>query len=1652
MKNTQRCLALILSVLLVLSTIPVSVFALELNAVVFAGGDGTVNNPYQVSTPEQLNAVRNNLSASYVLINDIDLNNWGNWEPIGVGDSFYGYAPPADPPRSDYQPFTGEFDGNNHTIRNLKINDYEVSYVSDCHGLFAAVDGGVIKNLKLVDISITINKSSTDYAQILEEHRGIYAVYVGGIVGEATDTKIDNCYVSGSINVTHCDDAFVGGISGNGVVTDCVSNVSISVNNVTSVWCGGIVGSTPAVNSKISKCINYGNIKSYSSGSVSVGGIIGDDGLVSDCVNFGNIEGKVVKTDSSSGGPSSFAGACNVGGIVGATSSDYVKNSVNYGCVSAYLDCTGISNYANTYSQAYAGGIAGYCGYYSSGFINQCYNLSKSISCVKISNTGVTSTQNAGRISGYSRKNSNCYSVVSTSVNNTTISSAQNTTNDGQDIGKEDCLIEKTYINFDFENTWKIDEIIGGAILKLRFDDIISDNPIKPGSSLEQLYFIEPIVILDIGESKSLSVHSRDVANVNGELVYSNDKVVNASDIDWNAELYEDSGIIKIDDNGQITGLSEGYEHISINSKDDLNLSTFCHVYVGDPNDLHYTSTYDTKQYYADGGFYSEVSSISDCVEIYILFENKLKEAVANISGIDEAIAKDIEKLTFKDTKPITLTASVNGTGLSFDRDTYQNTYTVTLDAISLAQAVDDILMLFPYNLNVASSGNNYTVTVTLESESFETITDEYSFTVENIETKSANEHIDFLSSNKDYNVSKQNIYGETMVTLKTGDYRWYEDEYNWSKYSTFDFENYYEVVFADILIELMNTSQLGHVSLLPVVKEWVGNYKTILSEVSTIVEDDYTGYLNVTENAIDKVLKKSKYTTEGMDVHDEISDFVVLKLRDKVSIDKVNSAFAAIDKTQQYFSFFELSVDITNDIADFIDGVSVLNAYKEMDNEFKAVIQNLYSHIPSSNKKLKDAVYHYVNVDSYLGYSSEILNEVRDMAGDITLDVFNTLFKKQVVSSICNAIGNITLKSGALLSSTTAFSTISTGLGAVTTGATLGLCISDILCDSSGKSEEMSKVVAMSEFSPYVINTLNHYESKLYADRNDAAVTYYEYAFAMHKATQRYIMQHTVNSLEIKRDSLIIKLFGRDDYDGLINDILVQKRAVDNLECHNTNPASSVATETKIIAIKCPVNVFVYDESGKEVVRIVNDIKEYVSDGIDVFVENSEKYVALPTDQKYSVKIIATDSGTMEYTVTEYGTGAERLRTIKKDNIPLVNNREFTGQIVTPMNVAPESYALTYDNHTVVADNIVNVPVTGVQMDFDNITINIGETKKLSATVNPNNASNKDVTWSSDNPNVVEIDKDGNITALATGVATITVSSEDWGFIDTCIITVSCSHTPANVWSTDSEYHWKECTIVGCGIVIDASKAAHTPDHQGNATEEYAIKCSVCGYIIEAQLNHTHLFDKEVAEEQYISSKANCTEPAKYYKSCKCGEKGTETFTSGEALGHTEGTEWKSDKDNHWHECSVAGCGVIIDNGKATHTPDRDAATETNPIKCSVCGYVITPAFGHTHAHGAEWKSDKDDHWNECTCGDKANTAAHNDANIDGKCDVCEYEVGTVTPDPDNKPDDTAKPSDDVQSPQTGYNSMMWLWVALLVVSGFGMIATIVMRKKFVR
>ena len=197
-------------------------------------------------------------------------------------------------------------------------------------------------------------------------------------------------------------------------------------------------------------------------------------------------------------------------------------------------------------------------------------------------------------------------------------------------------------------------------------------------------------------------------------------------------------------------------------------------------------------------------------------------------------------------------------------------------------------------------------------------------------------------------------------------------------------------------------------------------------------------------------------------------------------------------------------------------------------------------------------------------------------------------------------------------------------------------------------------------------------------------------------------------------------------------------------------------------------------------------------------------------------------------------------------------------------------------------------------------------------------------------------------------------------------------THTYSTAWSTDETNHWHECT---CGDKKDV--AAHTPG--AAATETTPQTCTICGYVIKAALGHTHNFNQKNTSETYLKSAATCTKKAVYYYSCTCGEKGTETFESGETAPHSYSTEWSSDETNHWHKC--ANCDAVAD--KAAHRYDNACDTT-----CNDCGKTRETS----HSFGKEWYKNSEKHWHECSvCHTKKDEAAHiSDNASDKECNIC--------------------------------------------------------------
>ena len=123
------------------------------------------------------------------------------------------------------------------------------------------------------------------------------------------------------------------------------------------------------------------------------------------------------------------------------------------------------------------------------------------------------------------------------------------------------------------------------------------------------------------------------------------------------------------------------------------------------------------------------------------------------------------------------------------------------------------------------------------------------------------------------------------------------------------------------------------------------------------------------------------------------------------------------------------------------------------------------------------------------------------------------------------------------------------------------------------------------------------------------------------------------------------------------------------------------------------------------------------------------------------------------------------------------------TGFTVSPsgaLTTSNTTVTISYGGKTTTVNITVNaVSVTGVSLNKSSTTIKVGNSETLTATVAPANATNKNVTWSSNNASVATVDQNGKVTGVAEGTATITVTTADGSKTATCSVTVEKSSTP---------------------------------------------------------------------------------------------------------------------------------------------------------------------------------------------------------------------------------------------------------------------------------
>ena len=274
-------------------------------------GDGTKDSPYLITTPEQLNMVRENRVSCYKLMNDIDMteilsengelyNNGNGW--IAISDDWN-------------RPFEGDFDGGNHKIIGLKSNNEQLA------SMFGIILEANIENLVIENANFnssnssgfaenSINSNLYNLSLISSEIESAYSA--GGISTSLNfNTKVKKCCVIDSRVYTTFNDnssmfgPTVGGIAASisegSVIEDCYNTSEISGNHFAGGICGVMFKSPYGTTSQIKNTYNIGQI----TGVINTGGITSyvEDGYLENCYDIKdeiNTIGTVVEEDNNS--------------------------------------------------------------------------------------------------------------------------------------------------------------------------------------------------------------------------------------------------------------------------------------------------------------------------------------------------------------------------------------------------------------------------------------------------------------------------------------------------------------------------------------------------------------------------------------------------------------------------------------------------------------------------------------------------------------------------------------------------------------------------------------------------------------------------------------------------------------------------------------------------------------------------------------------------------------------------------------------------------------------------------------------------------------------------------------------------------------------------------------------------------------------------------------------------------------------------------------------------------------------------------------------------------------------------------------------------------------------------------------------------------
>lgn len=437
--------------------------------------------------------------------------------------------------------------------------------------------------------------------------------------------------------------------------------------------------------------------------------------------------------------------------------------------------------------------------------------------------------------------------------------------------------------------------------------------------------------------------------------------------------------------------------------------------------------------------------------------------------------------------------------------------------------------------------------------------------------------------------------------------------------------------------------------------------------------------------------------------------------------------------------------------IYDLVNWSANIQAYMQTSEEFREILQRMYDYFPDNSledqknkEQLKDALDNFVGI--------EYKEELEDYMWDCYLQQPASNAIRSVLAKCTEKLIDL------LLPPSVRYALEAIGWSAQATWK---------ICEYVTKNGELmycrELLRANAYFESTMYNTLKSIESEFQAGQTLDQALLFDMAYKFFKETELYSMDICITFCDTYQSSWVQAIKNRSDsfLNSFIEEVHMHKLYLYRAYCHGL----TYNLGGKVITVACPTDVYVYDTNGSLAASVENNTITYCNEEIMIYTADAVKILFVPLDYEYTIKVIATDNGSMSYSVSEYDGNFDNIQSIVYSDIEITEGETFTGSTGESLNEPPETYQLTNQNNEVVnsyelVESGTNVPVSDIVLNVETQTLTVGQTLAVSANVIPTNATIQSVIWTVSNPEIADISEDGMVTAKAPGTVIIKAQS----------------------------------------------------------------------------------------------------------------------------------------------------------------------------------------------------------------------------------------------------------------------------------------------------